>query len=107
VFAPDWRPAADVYETQATVDVTLELPGVDVDDVEVALLGNALVVRGRRRLPHLEPRGVYHTMEIGRGTFRAQVTLPSRVEAEPRELHYELGLLLVRFAKRESTNGGD
>lgn len=107
IFAPAWRPAADVYVTPTTVEVTLEIPGVNLHDMDVALVDNALIVRGRRHLPDLDPRGVYHVVEISRGTFRVEIALPARVEANPRKLQCELGLLVVSFNKLESTDGGD
>jgi HSP20 family protein len=47
---PRWRPVADTYETIATVEVIVELAGVDEDDVELLLFDDALVVQGLRRL---------------------------------------------------------
>ena len=43
-----WRPDADTYETASTVEVVVDLAGVDEDDFEVQLFDNGLVVEGRR-----------------------------------------------------------
>jgi len=100
-----WRPAVDVYETPRLVSVTVELPGVDPEDVDVALFENALVLEGRRRLPDLDAGGIYHTAEIRRGPFRAEIELPAQVDTEPREMRWDTGLLSVTFAKVESGGG--
>jgi HSP20 family protein len=94
-----WRPAADVYETPRGVHVTVELPGIDPEDVDVAFFDDAVVVEGRRRMPSLDSSGIYHTAEIRRGPFRLEIALPARVDAQPLELHCELGLLSIQLAK--------
>jgi HSP20 family molecular chaperone IbpA len=103
MLAAAWRPAADVYVKPTTVDVTLEIPGVSLEDLRVDLLENALGIEGRRRLPdQVDVRGIYHVVEIRRGGFRAEIARPTRVETRPRELRCELGLLFVSFNKTES-----
>jgi HSP20 family protein len=98
-----WRPAADIYETPRSISLTVELPGIDPDEVEVALFENAVVVEGRRRMPSLGAAGIYHAAEIRRGPFRLEIALPARVDAEPVELHCELGLLSIQLAKANRT----
>ena len=69
VFAPGWRPATDVVETPSTIEVRLELPGVDLQDIDLSLTGTVLVVKGRRRLPEISPSAIYHLVEIQHGVF--------------------------------------
>ena len=49
-----WRPATDVVETARAITVTVELAGVDEEDVAVLLFEDVLVVEGRRELPRCE-----------------------------------------------------
>lgn len=72
---------------------------MEPDEAEVRLFEGVLVVTGRRRLPDLDDDGIYHTVEIRRGPFRAEIALPARVETQPRELRSELGFLFVKFNK--------
>ena len=98
-----WRPAADVYETPAGVHVTVELPGVEPEELDVELYENALVVEGRRKMPALDAGGIYHAAEIRRGPFRLEIGLPAPVKAEPVELRYDAGLLSIQLAKALSS----
>ena len=41
-----WRPDADSYETAATMEIIVDLAGVDEEDFEVQLFEDALVVSG-------------------------------------------------------------
>jgi HSP20 family protein len=62
-----WRPPADVCESDSTIEVTVDLAGIDQDDLDVVLFEDALIVEGRRRLTGVEPGVVYHVAEIRQG----------------------------------------
>jgi HSP20 family protein len=95
-----WRPAADVAETATSVDVTVDLAGLDEDDFEVQLFDNGLVVEGRRQLPTSGKDAVYHAAGIPQGLFRLEVPLPAHIDPERVEARYERGLLRVTLPKR-------
>jgi HSP20 family protein len=97
--APLWRPNVDVYETTACLAVTIEVAGVEADDLDVALYEDALVVSGERRLPPCDPDGVFHAAEIRRGPFRVEIPLAVPVLAERVEARQEQGLVRVRLPK--------
>jgi len=95
-----WRPDADAYETPATIEVAVDLAGVDEDDVEVQLYDDALVVEGRRELPACPREARYHAAGIRQGPFRLELPLPAPVEPERVEARYERGLLRITMPKR-------
>jgi HSP20 family protein len=97
-----WRPDADTYETPSTVEITVDLAGVEEDDFEVQLFEDALIVEGRRQLPSCHESAVYHTAGIRQGPFRLELPLPAAVEPERIEARYERGLLRVTLAKRSA-----
>jgi HSP20 family molecular chaperone IbpA len=95
-----WRPEVDAYETATTVEVLVDLAGVDEDDVEVLLFEDALVVEGRRQLPPCEEGARYHAAGIRQGPFRVELPLPAPVDAERVEARYDRGLLRITLPKR-------
>jgi len=97
---PRWRPDADTYETATTVEILVDLAGVEEDDLEVQLFEDALVVEGRRRLPSCQEGAVYHAAGIRQGPFRVEQALPAFVDAERVEARYERGLLRITLPKR-------
>jgi HSP20 family protein len=97
---PRWRPDADTYATATTVEILVDLAGVEEDDLEVQLFEDVLVVEGRRRLPSCQEGAVYHAVGIRQGPFRVELPLPAPVEAERVEAHYERGLLRITLPKR-------
>jgi HSP20 family molecular chaperone IbpA len=95
-----WRPDADVRETARSVEIFVDLAGVEDDDVEVQLFENALVVEGDRQLPAGDPETFYHTAGIRRGPFRLELPLPAPVDAGDVEARFERGLLHITIRKQ-------
>jgi HSP20 family protein len=102
-----WRPRADVAETSRSIEITVELAGVDPDAMEAVLYEDALVVSGRRHLPGPGPVGVYHAAEINQGSFRLEVGLPAPVASELTDARYDRGLLVLTLPKAGVAGGPD
>ncbi|MFL5946011.1 MAG: Hsp20/alpha crystallin family protein [Gaiellaceae bacterium] len=92
-----YRPQVDVYrnEDPPTLTVTIELPGVDPDDVQLIAGAQALVIAGERRRP--KDCGHYQQMEIEYGPFQRQITLAENVDPEHAAATYDRGILTVRL----------
>jgi HSP20 family molecular chaperone IbpA len=97
-----WRPDADTYETEASVEITVDLAGVEEDDFEVQLFEDALVVDGRRQLPACQEGATYHAAGIRQGPFRVELALPAPVDPERVDARYDRGLLRISLPKRRS-----
>ena len=104
---PRWRPRADVTETAGSIVITVELAGVDPDDIDAVLYEDALVISGRRHLPGPGPGDVYHAAEIDQGWFGLEVGLPARVAPELSDARYDRGLLLLTQTKADRAGVGD
>lgn len=92
-----WRPPTDVYETEETVAVVIEIAGLGPHDYEILLRGRTLVVQGERRDP--AEKLAYQQMEIRHGKFRTQVQLPWALETTGQEATYENGFLKISLPK--------
>jgi len=95
-----WRPDADSYETAASIEIIVDLAGVNEEDFEVQLFEDALVVEGRRHLAPPETAAMYHAVSIRQGPFRLELPLAAPVDAERVEVRYERGLLGITLPKR-------
>jgi HSP20 family protein len=95
-----WRPDVDAYETATTVEIVVDLAGVEEDDFEVQLFEDVVVIEGRRRLPACDAEAVYHAATIRQGPFQLGVPLPATVSAERVEARYDRGLLRITLPKR-------
>ena len=75
--APRWEPPVDVFESQEEVWFFYALPGVPEGQVEVALEGTELVVRGERSLQPVAHTTTIRRLELPHGRFERRVTLPN------------------------------
>jgi HSP20 family protein len=91
--APAWRPPTDVYETENTLIVRVEIPGMRENDFTIELNGRLLSIRGVRQ--DLDERRAYHQMEIRFGEFFIDIELPFHIEVSQVEAIYNNGFLRV------------
>ena len=92
-----WRPPTDVYETDTSAVVRVEIAGVQKGDIEISFANRILTVSGRRRDP--AEKLTYQQMEIKYGDFRTDVFLPWTVSEEEIEANYEDGFLVIVLPK--------
>ena len=94
-----WMPAMDVYETDDTLVVSVELPGLSAADVEVQVEDSTLTVSGKREFSTEVDEEHYHRVERRYGEFSRAVTLPPQVDAGKVDAKFEGGVLTIEVAK--------
>jgi HSP20 family protein len=95
-----WIPAADIYESENELLVTLDLPGIDPKMVEVRVENNVLTIRGERKLD--EKQNNFHRVERSYGPFGRAFTLSTAVDAEKIQATYKAGVLSIALPKAEA-----
>lgn len=98
VSTPKWRPPTDIYETDDSFIVVMDIAGVDPGEFTVALDAGLLTVSGERK-ERASGRREYHAMEVKVGPFERSFRLPRPVDAASLRATYELGFLEIRLAK--------
>ena len=101
--AGTWSPFVDVFEDNEGITVKVEMPEVDANDVDIQLEGNALILRGERKLEHAEKREGYHRIERYYGSFSRSFTLPTTVELEHVTAQSRDGVLRIVLPKKAET----
>jgi HSP20 family protein len=94
-------PALDVAETNGTVEVRLDVPGVEPKEIDILLNGNMLTVSGHRKEEKEEKGKTLHRVERRFGSFSRSVTLPCPVKEELIEAKYRDGVLTITMPKTE------
>lgn len=74
--APCWEPPVDMIEDERELLVLAALPGVDPDQISVAIHNGVLTIAGERVLPPELRRATIHRMELPQGRFERQLALP-------------------------------
>lgn len=99
-FSPSvFTPTLDVADKRKHIEVSVELPGMEAEDVDVDVRDGALVIRGEKRTEEsTEEEGFFRT-ERSFGAFERVVPLPTEVDAEHTEATFKKGVLKVRLPK--------
>jgi HSP20 family protein len=93
-------PSADVYETPDTIQLRLEIPGVDERDLNITMENGVLTVRGERKLEDGEKEENFLRMERPYGAFSRWFTLPQTVDTDHINATYVNGVLMIELTKR-------
>lgn len=96
LFAP-----TDVSEDENALQITMELPGVDPEDVRLSLENNVLTIRGEKKQQFDENNERVHRFERVYGVFERTFALPNTVDPDKIEARFENGVLVVRISKAE------
>jgi HSP20 family protein len=96
LFAP-----TDVSEDENALQISMELPGVEPDNVRISLENNTLTIRGEKRQQIDENNERVHRFERVYGVFERTFVLPNTVDPDEIEARFENGVLLVRIPKAE------
>ncbi len=95
-----WSPSVNVEETKEELLLTAELPGMNIDDVDIEVENNVLSIRGQKKEEREEgEERRYHLWERCYGSFERQFTLPRTVKAEEISAHFKDGILYVQMPK--------
>jgi HSP20 family protein len=94
-------PPMNVWADEQAVYAEVDLPGVDVDKLDISMTeGNKLSIQGERPVLELE-NAVWHRQERGAGSFTRTLTLPTMVDADKVEAKYENGILMLTLPRAE------
>ncbi|MFP3896928.1 MAG: Hsp20/alpha crystallin family protein [Anaerolineales bacterium] len=89
----------DVYTTDEEIVITLAVPGVDPDSVDITVEGNTLNIKGQTEGP-LENVD-YVLQERPYGTFNRSLQLNVPVDANKAEASFDQGILTLQIPKQE------
>lgn len=102
----DWfAPRSDAAVTGEAYEITMELPGVGADAVDVAIQDNMLIVTGEKRLEHEETGKSYFFSEREYGVFQRAFRIPPDGDQQAIEASFNNGLLAVRIPKLKADAG--
>lgn len=94
-------PQMNVSETDTEIRVAAELPGVDLDDLEVDVMDDMLVIRGEKRLERSDEDENFHFVECAYGSFQRTVQLPFAADPDQVQANFENGVLSITVPKSD------
>jgi HSP20 family protein len=93
-------PPVDVYEDEHSVQLKLEVPGIEEKDLNVKVENNTLTVGGERKFEKEQKEENFHRIERRYGSFTRSFTLPNTVNTDDINASYDNGVLTIKLGKR-------
>jgi len=91
----------DMYETNGNLNLDIDLPGLNPEDVDVTVHDNRLTIKGEYKAAEEGERGNVHFRERRYGKFQRSVTLPTSVDTDAAEAEFRDGVLKLTLPKAE------
>jgi HSP20 family protein len=95
----EWRPSADISETDGEYLIRAELPAVKKDDVKVSFDNGVITIDGERKQEKEEKSEKVHRTESFHGTFSRSFSLPDNINADAIRCDSKDGVLTVHIPK--------
>lgn len=99
-----WVPAVDIEEDPNEVVLTMDVPGVANDDIEILLEDGVLTIKGSRSLERKDTAresGGLNRFERVSGSFERNLKLPITATENDVSAHAKEGILTIKVKKPE------
>ncbi len=96
-----WSPVVDIYETDTSVILKAELPGMTKEDIVIEINENNLILKGERKFQKDIREENYHRIERSYGSFSRSFTLPDTVDRNKVSASFKDGILEITIPKIE------
>lgn len=93
-------PPVDIYEDEHSIQLKLEVPGIEEKDLDIKVENNTLIVSGERKLESEQKEENFRRIERRYGSFVRSFTLPNTVNPDEITADYNSGVLTIKLAKR-------
>ena len=92
-------PTLDIGETDKTLELRMDLPGMAAEDINIQLNDNTITISGERKEEKEEKGKTWQRVERHQGEFSRTVTLPCAVKNNEVSAVYRDGVLTVTLPK--------
>lgn len=98
-----WSPPVDIIEQGDEIIIKMEIAEVEQKEIDIKVEGNALTIKGERKLEEGTKREDYLRLERPYGSFSRSFSLPTTVDHEKVKASHKDGILRIILPKREET----
>ncbi len=96
-----WTPAIDVVDAKNEVRIQAEIPGLNKEDIKIAVDGDTLTITGEKKQINEVKEGNLIRTERAYGSFYRAMTLPQTVDSSAIKAAYKNGVLELTLPKKE------
>lgn len=100
--APLWlKPSVDIAEGRNAYRISVEVPGISEEEIDLAIDGDDLIVSGEKRQEREEDEEGYHRVERSYGQFRRVLSLPGDADTDGISARFKNGVLDIQVPRRK------
>lgn len=99
-IADFFAPQAEAAATDDAYEISIELPGVTKENIDVSVHENVLTIKGEKRSERTEKGKTYFFSEREYGSFQRSFRLPADAHADKITADFKDGVLDVKIAKQ-------
>lgn len=96
-----FMPAAEISETDSAVNLQIEIPGMQPEDLDIQVSADSVSISGERKSETKSEENGVTRSEFRYGSFQRVIPLPSRIENSSVEADYKDGILKLHMPKLE------
>jgi HSP20 family molecular chaperone IbpA len=91
--------AVDVFQTEDDLVIQSTIAGVRGDDLDIAIEGDKVTIRGKREKPTKDEKINYFYQECYWGPFSREIILPVEIDPSRATALFKEGVLIIRMPK--------
>ena len=99
-----FAPSAEMEETEDTIHLKLELPGMVPHDLDVQVTREAIMISGERKSESKSEENGMTRSEFRYGRFSRTIPLPTRIDNTNVQSEYKDGILCLKLPTEEEKN---
>jgi HSP20 family protein len=92
-------PRVNVSETDKTMEISAELPGVEDKDIEVTVVDGALQIKAEKKAEKEDKAKNYHLVERSYGVMQRSIPLSFNIDADKIKANFDKGVLNIILPK--------
>lgn len=96
-------PQVNLLELDDRYVLTAEIPGIDINQLDVTIASNCLTIKGTRLPPGEAGEDAFRRQERFHGPWQRKIQLPDRINEEGMRADYSAGVLRVTLPKAPSS----
>jgi HSP20 family protein len=100
LFEKGWGPSVDISETKGNLVVKADLPGLEASDVDIAISGDMLTIKGEKAKEEEKGEHYYYSERCS-GAFQRSLRLPVDVQIDKAKATFDKGVLKITVPKSE------
>ena len=110
-FSPDTRffgepvtslmPLMNIEETKDAYRISIEVPGMEKDDIDIEVKDNVLTISGEKKEEVKSEDSTFYRRERRFGKFSRSISLPNDINVDGIDAEYKNGVLTLTLPKTE------